>query len=144
MTHELVVSSAESDLTRLVRLLIGYVSRSENPRSQTDDRTVMLDMEVAGVRCLLVEVQPGAAANHVARTVLTRREHEIARMVANGCSNKVIATILGISSETVSTHIRRIFLKLGVHTRAAMAVRVVEDELGSVSNEAPLRRVPQC
>jgi DNA-binding CsgD family transcriptional regulator len=41
-------------------------------------------------------------------------------MVGLGCTNKMIAASLGISLYTVSTHLRRIFAKLGVQTRAAM------------------------
>ena len=55
---------------------------------------------------------------------LTRRELQIAVLVANGMVNKEIATKLHISRWTVATHLRRIFSKLGVNTRAAMIYRV--------------------
>jgi DNA-binding CsgD family transcriptional regulator len=61
---------------------------------------------------------------------LSPREHEIARMVGQGYPNKTIAAILGISSWTVSTHLRRMFAKLGVRSRAEMVARVLEEELG--------------
>jgi DNA-binding NarL/FixJ family response regulator len=51
---------------------------------------------------------------------LTPREIQVAQLVANGLVNKQIADRLGISEHTVATHIRRIFTKLGVDTRAAM------------------------
>jgi DNA-binding CsgD family transcriptional regulator len=51
---------------------------------------------------------------------LSPREVEIARMVAQGHPNKVIAEVLEISEWTVATHLRRIFAKLGVTSRAAM------------------------
>lgn len=54
---------------------------------------------------------------------LTPRETQIARLVADGFVNKEIATKLQISEWTVSTHMRRIFAKLGVETRAAMVLR---------------------
>ena len=57
---------------------------------------------------------------------LSPREQEIARMVASGCTNKEIAAVLDISSWTVSTHLRRIFCKLDVTTRAAMVARLVD------------------
>ena len=41
-------------------------------------------------------------------------------MIAKGYPNKVIASVLDISVWTVSTHLRRIFAKLGVTSRAAM------------------------
>jgi len=52
--------------------------------------------------------------------LLTERELQIAAFVALGWSNKQIAKRLQISEWTVSTHLRRIFVKLDVDTRAAM------------------------
>lgn len=54
---------------------------------------------------------------------LTKREMQIATLVARGNSNKQIAIHLNISAWTVSTHLRRIFVKLEVDTRAAMVYR---------------------
>lgn len=54
---------------------------------------------------------------------LTAREVQIARLVASGMVNKQIAAELRISEWTVATHLRRIFAKLGVETRAAMVSR---------------------
>ncbi len=56
--------------------------------------------------------------------VLTRRELEVATLVAGGKVNKQIAHQLHISEWTVSTHLRRIFCKLGVKSRAAVAAHV--------------------
>lgn len=47
-------------------------------------------------------------------------------MVAKGHPNKVIADVLNISSWTVCTHLRRIFAKLGVGSRAAMVAQLLE------------------
>jgi DNA-binding CsgD family transcriptional regulator len=52
--------------------------------------------------------------------LLTARELQIIALVAEGRVNKQIADALRISEFTVSTHLRRIFTKLGVDTRAAM------------------------
>lgn len=52
--------------------------------------------------------------------ILTERELQIVRLVAKGDPNKQIARKLHISEWTVSTHIRRVFAKLGVDSRAAM------------------------
>jgi DNA-binding CsgD family transcriptional regulator len=55
--------------------------------------------------------------------VLSRRELQIAALVAEGKLNKQIADLLHISEWTVCAHLRRIFAKLGVSTRAAMVYR---------------------
>lgn len=56
-------------------------------------------------------------------TLLTERELQIAAFVALGWSNKQVARKLSISEWTVGTHLRRIFIKLGVDSRAAMTYR---------------------
>ena len=85
---------------------------------------VILDLEVDGVRCLLLRAHPRAESSIV---TLSPREQEIARMVAKGYPNKTIAAVLEISSWTVCTHLRRIFAKLSVGSRAAMVARLMED-----------------
>lgn len=55
--------------------------------------------------------------------LLTERELQIATLAALGRSNKQIASHLHISEWTVSAHLRRIFIKLNVDSRAAMVYR---------------------
>jgi DNA-binding CsgD family transcriptional regulator len=56
-------------------------------------------------------------------SLLTERELQIAALIAVGWSNKQVAHQLGISEWTVSAHLRRIFIKLNVDSRAAMVYR---------------------
>ncbi len=49
---------------------------------------------------------------------LTGREHDVLHGIARGESNREIAASLGIGMGTVKAHVKRIFLKLGVHERA--------------------------
>ncbi len=90
---------------------------------------ILVDTELDGVRYLIIRM-PRLAAT---RVQLSPREHEIVRMVAQGHPNKVIADVLNISSWTVCTHLRRIFAKLGVSSRAAMVAQLLE--LGAVAKE---------
>jgi DNA-binding CsgD family transcriptional regulator len=69
--------------------------------------------------------KPENASSNPAR-FLTKREGEIAILVARGNSNKQIAIQLNISEWTVSTHLRRVFIKLGVDSRAAMVYRCAD------------------
>ena len=71
-------------------------------------------LEHDNVRCVLV-VSP-----QVPRHTLSPRELQIARLVAEGATNRAIASSLEISLWTVSTHMRRIFAKLDVRSRAEM------------------------
>jgi DNA-binding CsgD family transcriptional regulator len=77
-----------------------------------------------GRRYRLVLVDPIAiTATPSAASHLTARELQIAALVAEGRVNKQIAAELQISEWTVATHLRRMFAKLGVDTRAAMVGR---------------------
>jgi len=85
--------------------------------------TVLLDVEIGEVRLLaLRQGQPSPMS------LLSPREQEIARMVAQGYPNKTIASVLEISSWTVASHLRRIFVKLQISSRAAMATCLLGTE----------------
>ena len=53
---------------------------------------------------------------------LTSRERDVAMAVSKGLSNKQIATDLGISERTVKTHLTRVFEKLNIKDRVALAI----------------------
>lgn len=63
----------------------------------------------------------------VAPTVLSAREHEVARLVATGATNRAIGETLHIAPKTVATHVEHILLKLGASRRAEIAAWVVDD-----------------
>ena len=69
----------------------------------------------------------GRPAQHgsLVSDALTARERDILVMISRGLSNKRIARDLNISPETVKSHVKRIFLKLAVSTRAEAAFRAV-------------------
>jgi len=52
---------------------------------------------------------------------LTRREQDVAALVARGLSNSQIAAALVISPRTVETHVQHIMDKLGCSSRAQIA-----------------------
>ncbi|MEU6580545.1 LuxR C-terminal-related transcriptional regulator [Nocardia sp. NPDC046763] len=53
---------------------------------------------------------------------LTRREHQVARLVATGYSNKRIAAELVVSVRTAETHVEHILVKLGLTSRIQIAM----------------------
>jgi predicted ATPase/DNA-binding CsgD family transcriptional regulator len=63
--------------------------------------------------------EPAAAASV---TTLTRREREIALLVASGLSNRDIATRLFISKRTVDAHVEHIFAKLEISSRVKLTM----------------------
>ena len=58
---------------------------------------------------------------------LTRREREVARLIAEGKSNHEIADALVIAERTVEGHVSNILSKLGFRSRAQIAVWVIEN-----------------
>jgi DNA-binding NarL/FixJ family response regulator len=54
----------------------------------------------------------------VERPLLTRRELEILRLVADGRTNRDVAELLWVSDQTVKFHLANVYRKLGVNTRA--------------------------
>lgn len=66
---------------------------------------------------------------------LTPRERDILRLIADGHANKQIARTLGISINTVRTHLHNVFLKLGAANRAEAVARFLTEIDGSSTGE---------
>lgn len=101
----------------------------KHPRVKMDEsmvQTTVGEMEIADQRYVIVVQKENVRTQADARTLaslLTKREIQIVTLVAEGLVNKQIADKLSISEWTVSTHLRRIFAKLGVDSRASMVYR---------------------
>ncbi len=91
----------------LSRLYLGALARQR------------LQHDVHALRALLAgeALPPGGLAR------LTPREREVLRWVAAGKADRDIAELLACSHRTVHKHLQRVYLKLGVETRTAAAMR---------------------
>jgi DNA-binding CsgD family transcriptional regulator/sugar lactone lactonase YvrE len=88
----------------------------------------------------------GTSPVDTAQARLSRRELEIAGMVAQGLTNREIATRLFISERTVDGHLEHVREKLAVNTRAQIAAWVVREDakgVGSPLAEPISRPVPR-
>jgi DNA-binding CsgD family transcriptional regulator len=121
--------TADFDVGRLCQLIRSAVTLTESSSKGGHvlpfngiPEEVVFDVDVDGSRYILIKT------GQVERMTcsLSPREREIVRMVALGHQNKVIAAVLNISSWTVCTHLRRIFTKLGVSSRAAMVAKAAD------------------
>ena len=114
-------------LRELVARVTHIARASTPPLADGHDRSafegILFDREIDGVRCTLARSHKPS----VDTLNLSPREREVARMIAKGYPNKIIASVLEISVWTVSTHLRRIFAKLGVTSRAAMVTKMFRD-----------------
>jgi DNA-binding CsgD family transcriptional regulator len=132
-----VARSESSPLAEAFRSLLSLLERTDRSDAEgsangNQTEQVLVDTEVDGNRYLVIRM-PRSLYN---RVQLSPREQEIVRMVAQGHPNKVIADVLNISAWTVCTHLRRIFAKLGVGSRAAMVAQLLE--LGVVRKDYQL------
>ena len=60
---------------------------------------------------------------------LTEREVEVLRLICRGGTKKQVANLLSISSSTVDHHVRHIYDKAGVQTRAGATLFAIEHDL---------------
>jgi DNA-binding NarL/FixJ family response regulator len=71
---------------------------------------------------------------------LTRCQRRVATCLLDGDCEKVIASKLSVSVHTVHTHIRAIYSRLGVHSRAELLIRLMGEEgQRRANNAAPSR-----
>lgn len=82
--------------------------RNDSARGRLDGDAVEAVLEAAGHRPLRRAARPAG---------LTRREAEVLLHVAQGLSNREIASALWISEKTVRNHVERIYAKIGVSNR---------------------------
>lgn len=97
---------------------------AEFAAESTDLGPVTIDyrsVEDLGFPMVVLHGQPPSAKP---KLELTRREIEVARLIADGLSNKEIAQRLGISLLTVKDHVHRILERTGLPNRAAIAAAI--------------------
>ena len=107
----LLKDSAEADLIRAIQA----VSRGKSFFSPKISRVLAEDY----VRLL---EQKGAEDTY---ELLTTREREILQLLAEGKTNKEVATLLNLSLYTVETHRSRILQKLNLHSSAELVLYAV-------------------
>jgi DNA-binding NarL/FixJ family response regulator len=107
-------------------VLVGPTARRQRLRMQLDDRLeVIAEAATLGAARRIAAdadayvVAAGIDAEHDEPLVekLTPRETQVLSRLADGLSNKAIASRLGVSDETVKFHLASIFGKLGASNR---------------------------
>lgn len=115
-------------LERLVELTVSETTESHTKILRHSAETVdevVFETEIGGVQYRVIRSKT-TSTNQI---TLSPRELAIAELVAKGLPNKCIGDILDISPWTVATHLRRIFVKLNITSRAAMVACLKEANL---------------
>ena len=70
--------------------------------------------------------------NILTETILTRRELDVLKLIAQGLYNKEIADELSISEKTVKNHVSRLFKKINVSDRTQAAVYAIKNNIVTI------------
>jgi DNA-binding CsgD family transcriptional regulator len=121
------VGGSPAGLKHLIGLHKNCVATTRAALGDTDferafEHGAQLDLDEA-VACAMGEPEHAADSTEAdsGEMVLTRREREIAELVAQGMSNKAIAAALVISQRTAESHVEHILTKLGFTSRSQIA-----------------------
>jgi two-component system, NarL family, nitrate/nitrite response regulator NarL len=131
--REIVVRpSAETFSSFTRKFIVGQppAAAAAPESSSTITGSIVGDATVDGIRYVMVKCAPRTGEALVG---LSPRERDIVNLIIKGYSNKVIAELLDISAWTVGTHLRRIFAKLGVSSRAAMVAKYLHSPTESAT-----------
>ncbi|TMF59243.1 MAG: response regulator transcription factor [Chloroflexi bacterium] len=131
----LTVSEAEEDIVEMVAAgASGYVLKDVDPvtlaRSILDAAAGRFLLDDTLTRRVIIRLGSSLRRKPAAplASPLTQREAEILQMVSQGKGNKAIASRLSLSEGTVKSHLRNIYRKLRVQTRAEAAAQAARME----------------
>jgi DNA-binding NarL/FixJ family response regulator len=128
----LTVSDHEDDISSMLEAgACGYVLKDSGPedlaRAIEDAHAGRFPLDRAVARKMIARLAAVRPLRQVeAAEPLSQRETAVLRLVLKGRPNKGIATELGVSESTVKNHLREVFRKLKVDSRAAAAARAVQ------------------
>ncbi len=87
-------------------------------KDTTREEIITAVRQIHGGERYLPQAVAARLADRLIRPSLTPRELDVLRLVSRGRTNKEMASAMFISEETVKTHMKSLFQKLGVHDRA--------------------------
>jgi two-component system nitrate/nitrite response regulator NarL len=115
----------------------GYVSKEASP----DELVRAIESVWKGESFFTPEIAQAALTELVSSggkarpfAPLTNREREVLALIAQGQSNKEVATKLGIGVRTIETHRERIMRKLGIHTIAGLTRFAIQNGVISLEH----------
>jgi two-component system NarL family response regulator len=114
--------AGDAEITKALKKgALGYICKDVTP-----GELVRAIRTVANGKKFIPAEIASILSEHVGSEELTPAEANILRMIVGGMSNKEIAFALDISENTVKTHTRNIFDKLGVSDRTSAATTAIK------------------
>lgn len=135
-----IACGANSDANDVSRALFvgadGFVDKKASPGEFLEGLATAVEGEVVVVGPAQNEmgaIAAGLERQRNARSILTERERGIVALAAEGLTARQIADRLGLRERTVTTHLGRIYAKLGVRSRLAAVTIAARQGLLAVS-----------
>jgi DNA-binding NarL/FixJ family response regulator len=128
---------ADWPLTRARLLLAGstWLRRQRRTAAARDARTAAEEIFTELGATAFLAPAAGDAAGSGRVDELTGQESQVAELAAAGLSNREIGERLFMSPRTVSTHLYRVFPKLGITSRADLAAALADaDDVDDVDD----------
>lgn len=140
-SHAILGCGANSDPTTISRALFmgadGFVDKNIDPVEflqslrRAADREMVLASPTPGS---VAQIAEGIERRRDLHVRLTEREREVLRVAAEGLTAREIAVRLGVRERTITTHLARIYGKLGVGNRLAAIRMAARSGLVSVGS----------
>lgn len=115
----------------------GYVDKNASPEEFLDGlhRAAQGEVVLVGPRDeWIASIAEGVEKQKEAQKILTEREREVLTIAAEGVTAREIGERLGLRERTITTHLARIYGKLGVNSRTAAVTTAARSGLVTVSH----------
>ncbi|MEJ7848779.1 MAG: response regulator transcription factor [Pyrinomonadaceae bacterium] len=114
--------AGDSEISRsLKRGALGYICNDISP----DDLVTAIKTVAKGKKYIPEEIAQILSEN-IGREEMTKSEQIVLRMIVGGMSNKEIGFALDVTENTVKTHVKNIFDKIGVSDRTSAATLAIK------------------
>ena len=140
LTPEEALRKARIALSRLIKRYQYGLERMPSSKIRDQSSLALVDTQIDGARYVLVKAPLALSRS------LTGRQLEVALFAAEGLSNKEVGGRLSITAATVAAHLRVIYKKLNIGSRAGLLPALLhrDGRSRSKSNEGLAPSIPRA
>ncbi len=132
----LSMHSSEEHVLRALRLgAAGYMLKDVAPEELTHALHAVMTGETwlsSAISRTVIASYVGRTSSEVSPDALTSRQHQVLKLIAEGCSTKDIGMELGLSVKTIETYRSQIMQRLGIHEVAGLVRYAVRQGIVSL------------